>query len=209
MTPKLKICGMKYPDNIREVAALTPDYMGFIFWEKSARYFDNSLPELPKNTKKTGVFVNPTFHFIQEKINQHKLRAIQLHGTETPEFIHRLQDLKVEIIKAFNVDKDFDFGMLEAYETYCDFYLFDAKGKLPGGNGFTFDWEVLKNYKSPKPFFLSGGIGPCDVEKIKEIKTLDLPLYAIDINSKFEEKPGLKNIEKLTAFQTNLSGLSK
>lgn len=206
MTLKLKICGMKYPDNIREVASLQPDYIGFIFWEKSDRYLDNSIPEISKNIKKTGVFVDATFDFIQEKINQHNLRAIQLHGTEPPEFIDRLQDLKVEIIKAFNVDEDLDFGILENYEACCDFYLFDAKGKLPGGNGFSFDWEMLKNYKSPKPFFLSGGIGPEDVDKIKLIKTLDLPLYAIDINSKFEEEPGLKNIEKLTEFQTNLKG---
>lgn len=200
MMPKLKICGMKYPENIRAVAALSPDYMGFIFWEKSPRFFDNSIPPISQKIKKTGVFVNASYTYIQEKINQHHLEAIQLHGSETPEFIGRLQNLKVEIIKAFNVDKDFDFEILEAYEACCDFYLFDAKGKLPGGNGYTFNWELLKNYKSPKPFFLSGGIGPEERDKIQAVLELDLPLYAIDINSKFEEKPGFKNLENLTAF---------
>lgn len=204
MTPKLKICGMKYPENIREIATLQPDYMGFIFWEKSPRFLDNSIPDIPEKIKKTGVFVNAPSAYIHEKINQYGLHAIQLHGKEKPNDIAHFQNQKIEVIKAFNVDKNFDFGILEDYDAVCDFYLFDAKGKLPGGNGYAFDWEVLKKYKSSKPFFLSGGISIDETEKIKAIKNLDLPLYAIDINSKFEEIPGLKNLNKLTIFKNEI-----
>lgn len=195
---KLKICGMKYPENILEVAALLPDYMGFIFWEKSARFFDGNLPDLPKSIKKTGVFVNASLQEIQEKITTHDLQAVQLHGHESVEFCKELKakiGSKIEIIKVFSVDENFDFDLLKPFETVCDFFLFDTKGKLPGGNGTTFDWKVLDNYPSTKPFFLSGGIGIEELTAVKQILKTNLPIYAIDINSKFEIEPGLKNIE--------------
>ena len=194
----IKICGMKFPENILEVGALLPDYMGFIFWEKSARYFDGIIPELPKSIKKTGVFVNASLQEILEKITTHDLQAVQLHGHESVEFCTELKakiGSKIEIIKVFSVDENFDFEVLKSFETVCDFFLFDTKGKLPGGNGTTFDWEVLKNYPSTKPFFLSGGIGIEELTAVKQILKTNLPIYAIDINSKFEIEPGLKNIE--------------
>ena len=196
---KLKICGMKYPDNILEVGALLPDYMGFIFYEKSARYFDGTIPELIKTIKKTGVFVNATVDYIMSKVNKYHLQAVQLHGNESVEFCQELKkkidakiDAKVEIIKVFSVGEDFDFDLLSPFEKLCDYFLFDTKGKLPGGNGTAFDWQILENYKSEKPFFLSGGIG---IDDIPIIKNLKLPIYAIDINSKFETEPGLKNVK--------------
>jgi phosphoribosylanthranilate isomerase len=195
---KLKICGMKYPDNILEVGSLLPDYMGFIFWEKSARYFDGVIPELPKSIKKVGVFVNETVEVILAKAIQYDLQAIQLHGQESVEFCADLKqelDSKIEIIKVFSVDDAFDFEVLKPFEAVCDYFLFDTKGKLPGGNGTTFDWKVLKKYPSSKPFFLSGGIGLEEMKAVKEISKTNLPLYAIDVNSKFEIEPGLKNIE--------------
>ncbi len=194
----IKICGMKFPENILEVGALLPDYMGFIFWEKSARYFDGIIPELPKSIKKTGVFVNESTEIIVEKVLLHDLQAVQLHGHESFEFCMELKakiGSKIEIIKVFSVDENFDFEVLKPFETVCDFFLFDTKGKLPGGNGTTFDWEVLKNYSSTKPFFLSGGIGIEELTAVKQILKTNLPIYAIDINSKFEIEPGLKNIE--------------
>jgi phosphoribosylanthranilate isomerase len=203
---KLKVCGMKFPENIQAVSDLVPDYFGFIFWEKSPRFFDGEIPKLPKNIKKTGVFVDTDIEFVQEKIKKYQLQAVQLHGKETPEYCHQLQLSKVEIIKVFSVDSNFDFQQLESYEEVCDFYLFDTKGKLPGGNGTVFDWEVLKQYNSPKPFFLSGGIGLEEIEKVKKILEADLPVYAIDVNSKFETKPGLKDVEKLKVFKTDLTG---
>jgi phosphoribosylanthranilate isomerase len=208
---KLKICGMKYPDNILEVGSLLPDYMGFIFWEKSARYFDGIIPQLPKSIKKVGVFVNERIEVILAKVQKYDLQAVQLHGHESVEFC---QDLKnkiensIEIIKVFSVDDSFDFEVLKPFESVCDYFLFDTKGKLPGGNGTTFDWKVLEKYPSSKPFFLSGGIGIEEMEAVKEISKTNLPLYAIDVNSKFEIEPGLKNTEKLNSFKNNLKTLN-
>jgi phosphoribosylanthranilate isomerase len=207
----IKICGMKYPDNIIEVGLLLPDYMGFIFWEKSARYFDGVIPDLPKSIKKVGVFVNETAEVILAKAKKYDLQAIQLHGQESVEFCLNLKnelDSKIEIIKVFSVDDDFNFEVLKPFETVCDYFLFDTKGKLPGGNGTTFDWKVLEKYPSSKPFFLSGGIGIEELEAVKEISKTNLPLYAIDVNSKFEIEPGLKNIEKLNSFKDNLKTLN-
>jgi phosphoribosylanthranilate isomerase len=198
---KLKICGMKYPDNIRDVGTLLPDYMGFIFWEKSARYFNGIIPDLSKSIKKTGVFVNATQEEIIAKIIKYDLQAVQLHGQETVEFCSSLKDktdCRIEIIKVFSVDNAFDFARLKPFETVCDYFLFDTKGKLPGGNGTVFDWKVLEKYPSSKPFFLSGGIGINELAAVHEISKTNLPIYAIDINSKFEIEPGLKNIQLCT-----------
>jgi phosphoribosylanthranilate isomerase len=194
---KIKICGMKYPDNILEVGALLPDYMGFIFWEKSARYFDGTIPELPKSIKKVGVFVNAPLDEILEKIKTHDLQAVQLHGDESVEFCELLKKKipnLTDVIKVFPILDTFDFEILNPYEKVCDFFLFDTKGKLPGGNGTTFDWSVLKNYSSTKLFFLSGGIGLEELDAVKEILKTSLPIHAIDVNSKLEIEPGLKNI---------------
>lgn len=205
---KLKICGMKYPNNILEVGSLLPDYMGFIFWDKSARYFDGTLPTLPKTIKKIGVFVNASRDEILSKVTNHDLQAVQLHGHESVAFC---QDLKntlantIEIIKVFSADSEFDFNQIEPFETVCDYFLFDTKGKLPGGNGTTFDWKVLEQYPSQKPFFLSGGIGLDEIDLVKQILKTDLPIYAIDVNSKFEIEAGLKNKEKLDRFKQKIN----
>ena len=195
---------MKYPENILEVGALLPDYMGFIFWEKSARYFNGEIPELIETVKKVGVFVNQSQEEILEKVAKYNLQAVQLHGNETVEFLSELKKQlpkKVQIIKAFSADNDFDFEVLKPYEAVCDYFLFDTKGKLPGGNGTTFDWTILKKYTSEKPFFLSGGIGINELKAIEEISKTNLPIYAIDVNSKFEIEPGLKNKNLFSNFK--------
>ena len=195
---KIKICGMKYPDNILEIGSLLPDYMGFIFWDKSARYFDGIIPELPKSIKKVGVFVDASLEEILEKIKIHDLQAIQLHGHESVEFCESVKKnipKLIDIIKVFPILDTFDFSILTPYEKVCDFFLFDTKGKLPGGNGTSFDWTVLNQYSSSKPFFLSGGIGIEEFDTIREILKTNLPIYAIDVNSKFEIEPGLKNVQ--------------
>ncbi len=197
----LKICGMKYPQNILEVSQLLPDYLGFIFYEKSARYFDGEIPEIPKTIKKVGVFVNSSLEEINTTIKKHNLDLIQLHGAETGEFCQDLRNKNIKIIKVFSVDDDFDFEILNRYENVCDYFLFDTKGKLHGGNGVTFNWQILENYKSQKPLFLSGGIG---IEEIEKIKNLNLPIHAIDVNSKFEIEAGLKNTNLLQQFITQL-----
>jgi len=202
---KLKICGMKYPDNILEVGAFLPDYMGFIFWEKSARYFDGVIPTLPKSIKKVGVFVNASLEEILEKIEKHDLQAVQLHGDESVEFCETLKKnlpKLIDVIKVFSILDTFDFAVLKPYENACDYFLFDTKGKLPGGNGTTFDWKVLEKYPSTKPFFLSGGIGLEEMEAVNEILKTNLPVYTIDVNSKFEIEPGLKNINLVRTIRT-------
>ena len=203
---KLKVCGMKYQDNIREVAALQPDYLGFIFHEKSLRNFENKIPKLPDTLKKVGVFVDEKIEFICGQMEKHKLDVIQLHGHESPEMCRLLKSTKAEVVKVFSIKNEFDFSILTHYEEVCDFFLFDTKGKLPGGNGYTFDWNVLRNYPSTKPFFLSGGIGLDQINNIKEFQknTASKYCFAIDVNSKFEIEPGLKNIEKLKELKSQL-----
>lgn len=204
---KLKVCGMKYQDNITEIANLNPDYMGFIFFEGSSRNFTNTIPKLPDSIVKVGVFVNASVQTVIEKINLYQLGAVQLHGQESPEYCQQLKEqTKVQIIKVFSILEEFDFSILNAYEAICDYYLFDTKGKLPGGNGITFDWEVLKNYPSQKPFFLSGGIGLITLEQLKEFKQTKASRFchAIDVNSKFEIEPGLKNYNELERFKHEL-----
>lgn len=199
---------MKYPDNILEVGSLLPDYMGFIFWEKSARYFDGELPNLPQSIKKTGVFVNASQEDIVAKVSQYDLQAVQLHGHESVAFCQELKEYlgnTIEIIKVFSVDSEFDFNELKPFETVCDYFLFDTKGKLPGGNGTTFDWKALEKYPSQKPFFLSGGIGLDEIDLVNEILKTDLPIYAMDVNSKFEIEAGLKNKEELHRFKQKIN----
>ena len=192
---------MKYKDNIESVAKLQPDYLGFIFYEKSARHFNTVIPEVPNTIKKVGVFVDEELKVVLEKIKQFNLQAVQLHGNESPEYCATFNN--VEVIKVFSIKDELNFKDLQPYETVCDYYLFDTKGKLPGGNGYTFNWKVLNNYPSTKPYFLSGGIGINEVERIKEFKESPAAeyCYAIDVNSKFEIEAGLKNIEELEKFK--------
>lgn len=199
---KLKVCGMKYSENISEVAALQPDYMGFIFWEPSKRYFNGTIPNLSEKIKKVGVFVDAPIEAVIERVQHYQLQAVQLHGAESPSYCQQLKGMNIEIIKVFSVGAQFDFGQLKPYETGCDYYLFDTKGKLPGGNGYAFDWKLLENYPSTKPFFLSGGIGNEDAESLMDFlsKPESNYCYALDVNSKFEMEPGLKNVETLQEF---------
>lgn len=199
---------MKYPENIQEIAALKPDYLGFIFWYKSNRKFDlQELPKLDSDIKKVGVFVDATLEEIQQKIKNFQLDAIQLHGKESVAFCSDLKKEKIKIIKAFSIDSEFDFSQLKAYESVVDQFLFDTKGKLPGGNGTTFDWQILKNYNLQKSFFLSGGIGLTEIDKIQEFLDSDLSkyCYAIDVNSRFETAAGLKNKIDVEKFKKMLN----
>lgn len=203
---KLKVCGMKYHDNIEAVASIQPDYLGFIFHVESPRNFDGIIPKLAENIQKTGVFVDEKVEFIVQQIQKHNLSVIQLHGHESPEICRLLKSTHAKVIKVFSIKDKFDFSVLLPYEDVCDYFLFDTKGKLPGGNGYTFNWDVLINYPSTKPFFLSGGIGIDQIEDLKRFKKSKASkyCYAIDVNSKFEIEAGLKNIEKLQKFKSQL-----
>lgn len=224
---KLKVCGMKY--NPEEVAALRPDYLGFIFWEPSSRFFEGEIPPLPKGIKKIGVFVDAEIAQVLATIERCDLDGVQLHGNESVAYCKKLgasykstfncqterssrspdeatnqvfskADLK--IIKVFSIKDAIDFSVLAAYEEVCDYFLFDTKGKLPGGNGYAFDWSVLENYPSTKPYFLSGGIGLANKEQIAAFLKRPESKYchAIDVNSSFESEPGMKKIDALREF---------
>ena len=206
---KIKVCGMKYADNIQQIALLSPDYLGFIFYPKSPRNFEESIPQIPNGIKKTGVFVNAELDFVISKVKRHGFKAVQLHGNETAEYCEQLKKLlvaetevgcTVEIFKVFGIKDSFDFSVLTAYENSVDYFLFDTKGKAKGGNGYAFDWDVLRNYPSSKPIILSGGIGVEELDKIEQILKTDLPIYGLDLNSKFELKPALKDVELLEGF---------
>ena len=199
---KLKVCGMKYKANIKAIAALKPDYMGFIFYENSSRYVTEKIPQIPEGTKKVGVFVNAHLEVVQKAVLEHGLKAVQLHGKETPEYCHDLKTDAVEIIKVFSIKDRFDFSELTPYEPHVDYFLFDTKGPNPGGNGSCFDWDVLKNYNCKTPYFLSGGIGIKDIEKLKDFKESKIAkkCHAVDVNSKFELQPAYKDPIKLKSF---------
>jgi phosphoribosylanthranilate isomerase len=202
---KLKICGIKH--NINEVAALQPDYFGFIFYKNSPRNFESEIPKLSKSIKKVGVFVNEKIESITRKIEKYNLDIIQLHGNESPETCKLLKSTKKEIIKVFSIKNEFDFSILKDYEKVCDYFLFDTKGKLPGGNGYAFNWDILKDYPSTKPYFLSGGIGLSEIESILSFlsKEGSIYCYAIDINRNFVIKTGLKNIDELEKFNKHIT----
>ncbi|WP_372919910.1 phosphoribosylanthranilate isomerase [Salegentibacter sp.] len=206
---------MKQPKNISEVAELQPDYMGFIFYEKTPRYFEAEIPQLSPGIKKTGVFVNASVDYILEKVKKNKLQTVQLHGGESAEFCQELKIIfagmdRMEIIKVFSVKEEFDFSELQEFEESVDYFLFDTKGKTKGGTGETFNWELLKDYPSSTPFFLSGGIGPEEVDDIKKLQKhfeqqgKPEVFYAVDVNSKFELEPGMKDPNLLQKFSEKL-----
>ena len=187
---------MREAENIRELEAQGVDLMGFIFWPKSSRYVSERPAYLPTKCKRVGVFVDERIEEVQRIAKEYALDFIQLHGHETPDYIRQLDDLS--IIKAFNIATADDFAACIPYEGLVDYFLFDTKGKSVGGNGEKFDWSVLKAYHGRTPFLLSGGIGPDDATRIKAIRH---PRYAgIDLNSRFELSPALKDINKLKTF---------
>lgn len=195
---KIKVCGLRDKENIEAVAALKPDYMGFISYGPSPRYINNMpadiLVNLPANISKTGVFVNESKENIDELIADYGFTAIQLHGSESPEFANSFRN-KVTVLKAFGLNNDFDFEQLNNYANKVDYFLFDTKTDTHGGSGRTFDWRILDKYKLDIPFFLSGGLS---LDNLDEVTHIDHPqFYGVDLNSKFETSPGIKDIEKL------------
>lgn len=192
---KIKVCGMRDPANIQALAALPIDYMGFIFYKKSARYTaELPLVTIPKTIKKTGVFVNAEATFIREKMSQ-DLQAIQLHGEESPAFCESLKTGDVELIKAFGMQADIAWETLAPYTGVVDYFLFDTSSSEHGGTGRTFDWTLLDSYPFDTPYFLSGGLDLTNIPAALARK--DERLKGLDINSKFEVEPALKDIDKI------------
>ena len=197
---------MRDADNIREVEALGIDYMGFIFWPKSSRYVSEMPAYLPTKCKRVGVFVDASIGDVMTIAEQYQLDLIQLHGQESPSYITQLRPhlpVAVKIIKALNIATTTNLEATMRYEGIVDFFLFDTKGKMVGGNGEKFDWSVLSAYTGNTPFLLSGGIAPDDAERVKAFN--HPKCIGIDLNSKFELSPALKDVNKLQEFIKELS----
>jgi phosphoribosylanthranilate isomerase len=204
---KVKVCGITNQTAI--IDSLGIDYIGHIFWEPSKRYVSPEQIALqPINNKRVGVFVDDSIETVIKVAKKLSLKGVQLHANEDAKYI---QQLKVElpdtlIIKAVAIATTDDLFHLDRFDRWVDLFIFDTKGKLPGGNGTQFDWNILSNYKGTTPFLLSGGIGPGDINAIRNFKKqLNHPQFiGVDLNSKFEDSPGVKNVEKLTNFVTSL-----
>ena len=192
----IKVCGMREEQNISDLEKLDIDWMGMIFWSGSKRYVSRPPSRLPQRVKKVGVFVDASLDDIRQHVSDYQLDIIQLHGHETPAFLEALKPLT--LIKAFNIADASDLEKTKAYEGIADYFLFDTKGKIVGGNGEKFDWTVLTAYEGATPFLLSGGIGPNDVQKVKQFH--HHKCIGIDLNSRFESAPGLKDIVQLQTF---------
>lgn len=192
----IKVCGMREEQNISDLEKLDIDWMGMIFWSGSKRYVSRPPSRLPQRVKKVGVFVDASLDDIRQHVSDYQLDIIQLHGHETPAFLEALKPLT--LIKAFNIADASDLQKTKAYEGIADYFLFDTKGKIVGGNGEKFDWTVLTAYEGATPFLLSGGIGPDDVQEVKQFH--HQKCIGIDLNSRFESAPGLKDIVQLQTF---------
>lgn len=193
---RVKVCGMTNSANIKLVARADPDFLGFIFYPGSCRYVGEDMEtglfqNVPESIKKTGVFYNDNNRKILDLSVKRDLGMIQLHGEESPETCSQLRSSGLILIKAFNIGEHFNFETLVDYMLVCDYFLFDAKTATPGGSGKKFNWGKLEEYSLDKPFFLSGGIGPDDVDLIRSLENKGL--YAVDINSRFETSPGIKD----------------
>ncbi|MEM0993671.1 MAG: phosphoribosylanthranilate isomerase [Bacteroidota bacterium] len=209
----IKVCGLKSEDNINALKQLDLDWMGFIFYEKSPRdvseeaHLKTALLDenWQSDIKKVGVFVNMRIHDILHYVHDYHLDFVQLHGNERPEYCRELNNLwsmssmrKAKIIKAFSIGAAEDFEHVQQYERHCAYFLFDTKGEAPGGNGVTFDWKLLDHYQGITPFLLSGGISEAEVPAIKKLTAPQL--FGVDINSKFEQAPTIKDVKRIQHF---------
>jgi phosphoribosylanthranilate isomerase len=194
----IKICGMRDPVNIREVGALLPDFMGFIFYKPSPRYVGENfeLPaDFPSSVKRVGVFVNESVDHILRVSRKHRLTYAQLHGEESIDVCRKLRNENLRVIKVFRIGEQFDFSALVPFNPMVDYFMFDTRGKYYGGNAQVFDWRILKQYDQEIPFFLSGGLNPQNIAAISALTSMNL--YAIDLNSGVEQEAGIKDIVKI------------
>ncbi len=199
---KIKVCGIADQEFIEQADSLNIDFIGFIFYTQSKRYlmnnlYNNYIKALPESIKKVGVFVNVTQAQIEKTVNAYNLDLIQLHGDEDLDYVKEISK-KFNVIKVFRIDEEFDFQQIGNYEKYCNYFLFDTRGIHYGGTEKKFNWQLLENYNGNLPFLLSGGISPVDINSILNFQ--HSKLAGIDINSGFEIKPGIKDIEKIKTF---------
>jgi phosphoribosylanthranilate isomerase len=206
---KIKVCGMRDALNIRQIADLKPDLMGFVFYPASPRSAgefpaEGMFEAFPPGILKTGVFVDADLYEIKAKILRFGLQTVQLHGQESPEVCRQLMETGIKVIKAFNIAEDTDFSKMMPYLTSTTWFLFDTVSKVHGGSGERFNWKLLDKYQLGQPFFLSGGLDLSDAESILSLK--HPALIGIDINSKFEFEPGVKDVSKVKKFCLKIKG---
>ena len=199
---KIKVCGLLHPVNIEKVCALEPDFVGYIFYSGSKRFVgekpDPAIFRIPtKKIGKVGVFVNEEISRLKQIFTLYQLDLVQLHGTESPRYCQDLMEAGIPVIKALKPASGQIGGSYEAYKD-CHYLLFDTPGKELGGTGRKFDWDLLRGESIPLPFLLSGGIGPEDAIAIREIG--HEALFGVDVNSRFELSPGMKDIDLLDGF---------
>ncbi len=193
---KVKVCGIKHEENLLAIATLKVDWIGLNFYSKSKRFVETELKFADISIPKVGVFVNATLEYIREMVGQYGLSYVQLHGKESEHYCQEAQSI-CPVIKVFSIDEKFDFQLTSPFD-FCDYFLFDTKCEAYGGSGYKFDWNKLTKYEGDIPFLLAGGIGPDDLNEIKSISHAQL--VGVDINSKFEIEPGLKNVKMVSNF---------
>jgi phosphoribosylanthranilate isomerase len=206
---EIKVCGMREPENIRSlISEIGPDWMGLIFYPKSPRYVSeekaDELKVLP--VKKVGVFVNESEAEILRKIKEFELSAVQLHGSESVDFVQALSEkTDAELWKVVSVGEEIDWKSLEGYLPYVTKFLFDTATAAHGGSGKRFDWKVLETYPFDKGFLLSGGLDEESAGEVVALRQQIPQLQGVDLNSRFEDAPGVKNIEKLIRFKNKIN----
>ena len=205
---KVKVCGMTDKENVKEVVDAGPDYLGFIFFQGSKRYVGDSrlrsfFESVPATIIRTGVFVDEDIKYVVEKAKTFNLGLIQLHGSESPDYCGAIREKGFNVVKSFGIAGMDDLERTGVYIDSCDYFLFDSKTDGYGGSGLSFRWDILSGLGFDKPFFLSGGIGPDDTGLIKALKHESL--YAVDINSRFETSPGIKDAALVREFINSLN----
>ena len=200
---KIKVCGLNNKTDLLSLSQLNIDFFGFIFYEKSPRYFFDNPVDLNKDLNSVGVFVNESIKKVTNIVESLSLKYVQLHGDEDVNYCNQIKK-KCKVIKAFRIDKEINIDLIKKYYSCCDLILFDTLTKKYGGSGKKFDWDILMNSKIEKNFILSGGINFDDIEKINYLKSKSSFFYGVDINSKFEFTPGKKDIKKIEEFLKNI-----
>jgi len=201
---KVKICGLREVQNIKAIDQLNPDYLGFIFYPSSPRFINIAADQIPETkAKKVGVFVNEDLETMLAKAKEFNLTAIQLHGFEKPEICLKLMNSGYEVFKAFRIDECSQRFEIEPYKNVCTAFLFDTKTNIAGGSGVKFNWKKLDEIAPLGNFMLSGGISPDDAELI--LKLNYQTLIGIDLNSRFETEPGLKDVVMVERFMSDLT----
>ena len=199
----IKVCGMTQADNIRETEELGVDLIGLNFYPKSPRCLCQMPDYLPRKARRVGVFVNQPKEEVTMYADRFGLDYLQLHGTESPGYCRTLQSHGFRLIKAFAIAQAKDLPATQAYEGLCDYFLFDTKTPKYGGSGEQFDWTLLQHYHGETPFLLGGGINAYSAKAIRAFR--HPRLAGVDLNSRFELSPGVKDVERLRRFLQELN----